>query len=135
MHNGSKARGSECVLLLPGVLSSCREPYPAAWPAFAALSGPRGRRGDQVGGFTLMNVEDLRRVGPGWLKYTEDVRFDPDVSQRASAWKGGGRCEDAATCRCPVELAEAEQHAAHAEDKSTRMHTIRHGPIMCRPGS
>ena len=43
-------------------------------------AGPRGRRGDQVGGFTLMNVADLRRVAPLWLKYTEDVRFDPDVS-------------------------------------------------------
>jgi hypothetical protein len=32
-----------------------------------------------VGGYTLMHREDLRRVAPLWLKYTEDVRFDPDV--------------------------------------------------------
>lgn len=43
-------------------------------------AGPRGRRGDQVGGFTLMHREDLRRVAPHWLKFTEAVRFDPDVS-------------------------------------------------------
>lgn len=41
-----------------------------------------GRRGDQVGGFTLMNTEDLRRMAPLWLTYTEDVRADPDVSRR-----------------------------------------------------
>lgn len=29
-----------------------------------------------------MHREDLRRVAPLWLKYTEDVRFDPDVSRR-----------------------------------------------------
>lgn len=27
-----------------------------------------------------MHREDLRRVAPLWLKYTEDVRFDEDVS-------------------------------------------------------
>lgn len=43
-------------------------------------AGPRGRRGDQVGGYTLMHREDLRRVAPLWLQYTEAVRFDPDVS-------------------------------------------------------
>ncbi|EFN59242.1 hypothetical protein CHLNCDRAFT_138234 [Chlorella variabilis] len=52
---------------------------PWVLPRNDTMAGPRGRRGDQVGGFTLMNVEDLRRVGPGWLKYTEDVRFDPDA--------------------------------------------------------
>ena len=33
----------------------------------------------QVGGFILMHKEDLRRMAPLWLKYSEDVRFDPDV--------------------------------------------------------
>lgn len=50
-------------------------------PTTRPSAGPKGRRGDQVGGFTLMNVADLRRVAPLWLKYTEDVRFDPDVSR------------------------------------------------------
>ncbi len=27
-----------------------------------------------------MRTEDLRRVLPLWIKYTEDVRADPDVS-------------------------------------------------------
>ena len=70
------------------------------------MPGPRGRRGDQVGGFTLMYKEDLRRVGPHWLKFTEAVRFDSDVSAAVHAAAaaasslavlllsvgGGGRC-------------------------------------------
>ncbi|KAL4516545.1 hypothetical protein Ndes2437A_g00686 [Nannochloris sp. 'desiccata'] len=52
---------------------------PEVTPHNDTLAGPVGRRGDQVGGFTLMYTEDLRRVVPLWLKYTEDVRFDPDA--------------------------------------------------------
>lgn len=52
---------------------------PDVTPRNDTLAGPRGRRSDQVGGFTLMHTEDLKRVAPLWLKYTEDVRFDPDV--------------------------------------------------------
>lgn len=33
----------------------------------------------QVGGFIMMHQQDLRRMAPLWLKYSEDVRFDPDV--------------------------------------------------------
>ncbi len=33
-----------------------------------------------AGGFTLMAREDMRRVAPLWLKYTERVREDPGVS-------------------------------------------------------
>lgn len=42
-----------------------------------AGAGRRGRRGDMAGGFTLMAREDMRRVAPLWLKYTERVREDP----------------------------------------------------------
>lgn len=52
---------------------------PEVVPRNDTLAGPRGRRGDMVGGFTLMHRDDLRRVAPLWLKYTEDVRFDPDA--------------------------------------------------------
>jgi hypothetical protein len=38
----------------------------------------------QCGGFTLMHKEDLKRMAPLWLKYSEDVRFDPDVSLPSS---------------------------------------------------
>ena len=41
-----------------------------------------------------MHVDDLRRVAPLWLKYTEDVRFDPDVRQSR-----GGRDMGAAGAR------------------------------------
>ena len=53
---------------------------PEIKPRDDELAGPKGRRSDQVGGFTMMHTEDLRRVAPLWLKYTEDVRADPDVS-------------------------------------------------------
>ncbi len=52
---------------------------PEVTPHNDTLAGPSGRRGDMVGGFTLMNTKDLHRVAPLWLKYTEDVRFDPDA--------------------------------------------------------
>ncbi|KAK9905110.1 hypothetical protein WJX75_009783 [Coccomyxa subellipsoidea] len=48
------------------------------------LAGPAGRRGDQVGGFTMMRTEDLTKVLPLWIKYTEDVRADPE------AWNTSG---------------------------------------------
>jgi len=52
---------------------------PDVIPHNDTLAGPVGRRGDQVGGFTLMATEDLKRVAPLWLRYTEDIRFDPDA--------------------------------------------------------
>lgn len=54
---------------------------PDIHPREDSLAGPVGRKGDQAGGFTLMESSDLRKVAPMWLKYTEDVREDPD------AWK------------------------------------------------
>ena len=33
----------------------------------------------QVGGFTIFQNQDLGSVLPLWIKYTEDVRADPDV--------------------------------------------------------
>jgi hypothetical protein len=32
-----------------------------------------------------MHKTDLKRMAPLWLKYSEDVRFDPDVSV-ADVW-------------------------------------------------
>jgi ShK domain-like len=32
----------------------------------------------QVGGFSVMHIDDLRRVAPRWLYWTEEVRRDPD---------------------------------------------------------
>ncbi|KAL4441065.1 hypothetical protein ABPG77_010496 [Micractinium sp. CCAP 211/92] len=49
---------------------------PEVEPRWDEVAGPPGRRGDQVGGFTMMHREDLRRVAPGWIKYSEDVRAD-----------------------------------------------------------
>ncbi|EIE19229.1 hypothetical protein COCSUDRAFT_8175, partial [Coccomyxa subellipsoidea C-169] len=51
---------------------------PHVLPRNDTLAGPLGRRGDQVGGFTMMRTEDLRKVLPLWIKYTEDVRADPE---------------------------------------------------------
>ncbi len=33
----------------------------------------------QVGGFFFIHRDDLKRLSPLWLKYTEDVRADPEV--------------------------------------------------------
>ena len=52
---------------------------PEVLPRNDTLAGPKGRRSDMVGGFTMMYTRDLRKVAPLWLKYTEDVRFDPDA--------------------------------------------------------
>ncbi|KAI8477379.1 MAG: hypothetical protein J3K34DRAFT_398045 [Monoraphidium minutum] len=57
---------------------------PELRPRADALGGPVGRRADQVGGFLLLRRDDLKRVAPLWLKYTEDVRQDPQ------AWKYAG---------------------------------------------
>ncbi|GAB4815655.1 hypothetical protein N2152v2_002701 [Parachlorella kessleri] len=50
---------------------------PEVIPRNDTLAGRKGRRGDMAGGFTLMAREDMRRVAPLWLKYTERVREDP----------------------------------------------------------
>lgn len=65
-----------------GVANELAEKHiPEVLPREDSLAGPVGRKGDQVGGFTMMESSDLRKVAPLWLKYTEDVREDPD------AWK------------------------------------------------
>ncbi len=55
---------------------------PQVKPREDNLAGPPGRRGDQVGGFTLMNTKDLEKVAPMWLSFTTAVRNDPTVSFR-----------------------------------------------------
>ncbi|BDA42986.1 Peptidyl serine alpha-galactosyltransferase [Coccomyxa sp. Obi] len=52
---------------------------PYVVPRNDTLAGPRGRRGDQVGGFCIMHKEDLKRVAPLWLKFSKAVRHDPDA--------------------------------------------------------
>ncbi|CAD7695974.1 unnamed protein product [Ostreobium quekettii] len=48
-------------------------------PRNDTYGGPRGRRADRVGHYCLVRNADLRRMAPFWLKFTEDVRFDPDA--------------------------------------------------------
>lgn len=45
------------------------------------LAGPAGRRSDRVGGFFFVHRDDLKAMSHLWLKYTEDVRADPEVRQ------------------------------------------------------
>ena len=35
-------------------------------------------KAQQVGGFSVMHLEDLKKVAPLWLKWTEEVRQDPE---------------------------------------------------------
>ena len=41
-----------------------------------------------------MHQKDLRRMSPLWLKYSEDVRYDPDVRPH----RGSGLCSFAGVC-------------------------------------
>ncbi|KAK9813259.1 hypothetical protein WJX72_011566 [[Myrmecia] bisecta] len=50
---------------------------PEVWPRVDTLAGPKGRRSDQVSAIILMQREDLRRLVPLWLHYSEAVREDP----------------------------------------------------------
>lgn len=52
---------------------------PEIAPRNDTLAGPVGRRGDQVGGFFFVHKDDLKRMSTLWLKYTEDVRADPEA--------------------------------------------------------
>lgn len=53
-------------------------------PRNDTLAGPFGRRGDKVGGFFFIHRDDLKRMSHLWLKYTKDVRQDPE------AWRLSG---------------------------------------------
>jgi hypothetical protein len=53
------------------------------------LAGPKGRRSDRVGGFFFIHRDDLKAMSQLWLKYTEDVRADPEVRLRE---RFGGVC-------------------------------------------
>ncbi len=52
---------------------------PEVLPRNDTLAGPLGRRGDMVGGFFFLHRDDLKALSHGWLKYTEDVRADPEA--------------------------------------------------------
>ncbi|KAK9809464.1 hypothetical protein WJX73_010859 [Symbiochloris irregularis] len=52
---------------------------PQVLPRNDTFAGPKGRRGDQVGGFTLMATADLMRVAPLWVNFSTAVREDPDA--------------------------------------------------------
>lgn len=66
-------------------------------PRNDTLAGPKGRRGDQVGGPYFMLMDDLRRVAPLWLSTTVEMRQDLD------AWKDSG---DKAAPGKPVWISE-----------------------------
>jgi hypothetical protein len=40
---------------------------------------PKGRRADMVGGIFIVHKDDMKEYMHDWVKFTEDVRFDPDV--------------------------------------------------------
>ncbi|PSC76158.1 peptidyl serine alpha-galactosyltransferase [Micractinium conductrix] len=50
---------------------------PEVAPREDHLAGPRGRRGDMASGVVLMHRDDLKRVAPLWMHYSETVRDDP----------------------------------------------------------
>ena len=74
---------------------------PHVLPRTDNLAGQPGRRGDQVGGFTLMNTKDLERVAPMWLSFTTAVRNDPTVSLHMSPLQHSVCCVPVSACIRP----------------------------------
>jgi peptidyl serine alpha-galactosyltransferase len=86
-----------------------------------SFAGPTGRRSDQVGGSFFIHRDDLRKLSKLWLKYTEDVRADPEVG--------------AATYCYEVDLPRsALKLNMHAELKSTISFTYPVHPNSCSSG-
>ena len=53
---------------------------------------PSVENAQQVGGFTVMHREDLERVAPRWLYWTEEVRQDPDSwANTGDIFNGNGK--------------------------------------------
>ena len=73
------ARAGEYAALAGVRNQLARRHIPEVAPRSDSLAGPPGRYADQVGGFYLIHRDDLKRVAPFWLKYTEDVRADAEV--------------------------------------------------------
>lgn len=57
-----------------------------AKPRLNFRGGEYGRYADQVGGFLLIHREDLKRVAPSWLEYTERVKNDPVGDENDPNW-------------------------------------------------
>jgi hypothetical protein len=53
-------------------------------PRNDTFAGPKGRRGDQVGGPYFMLMDDMRKVAPLWLSTTLEMRQDLE------AWRDSG---------------------------------------------
>ncbi len=83
------------------------------------LAGRRGRRSDMCGGWTFMTRDDITRVGPLWLKYTEDVRFDDEVG----VWLCIIVCSSPHTRHHPSSPIITHHHTS----SHTRHHNHRHG--------
>ena len=65
-----------------GVANELAERHvPEVAPRNDTLVGPVGRHADRAGWWYLIHREDLRLLAPLWLEFTQDVRFDPAVSE------------------------------------------------------
>lgn len=95
---------------------------PEVVPRNDTLAGPVGRRGDMCGGFTLMHRDDLRRVAPLWLRYTEDVRFDED------AWELTG--DQYSTHKGDKPWISEMYGYSYAASKADVWHTVHHSAMI-----
>ncbi len=59
---------------------------PDVAPRNDTLAGPQGRRADMVGGPYFMRTDDLRRLAPLWLAWTETMRADMEVGRGRFGW-------------------------------------------------
>ena len=110
------------------------------------LAGRRGRRSDMCGGWTFMTRDDITRVGPLWLKYTEDVRFDEEVPGLGSCllkvWLGclhgqtlrhieHWQCMKARHDSTLIGIHTAHVNTGMASDRGRVCHVGRHAPMDC----
>jgi hypothetical protein len=82
-----------------------------------SFAGPVGRRSDMVGGFFFIHRTDLKRLSKLWLKYTFDVRQDPEV-------RLGGRAPGSSVV-LPPNPARAAQLFTIPRCRGVPLHTTR----------
>jgi hypothetical protein len=108
---------------------SCLAPTPIPThptPPHQPLAGPPGRKADMVGCFLFIHRDDLKRLAPDWLTFTDAVRQDPDVSTAGPAVPGGPLCRPGGPRGTPLQ-------AQRSQGPPSAGPAVPGGPL-CRPG-
>ena len=109
---------------------SCLAPTPNPThptPPHQPHAGPPGRKADMVGCFLFIHRDDLKRLAPDWLTFTDAVRQDPDVSTAGPAVPGGPLCRPSGPRWTPLQ-------ARRSQGDPSVGPAVPGGPL-CRPGA